>query len=128
MARTKQIDRKSTGGRAPAAPLSQRAGRITAPGSQSNGLAPGEHWVAHVIDKRMHRRNELDTESEEYFIIWWKRHGRQPRTWTKRSLLLAGGPKTELALVDDWCGVAGCRRTSSHTSRATVPLRLPQAP
>lgn len=72
-----------------------------ASGSQSNGLAPSKYWEAYVIDKRMHRRNEQDTQPEKFLVIWWKRHGRQPRTWTKRSLLLAGGHETEIDLVDD---------------------------
>lgn len=76
MARTKQTARKSTGGRAPAVSLQRRASRVTAPGSGGNGLAPGEYWVSHVIDKGLHTQNDKDLKPEEYLVVWWKKYGR----------------------------------------------------
>lgn len=102
MARMKQTARKSPGGKAPSVSLQRRASRVTAPGSRGSISAPGEHWVPYVIDKRLYTKDEDDHEPEEYLVPWWKKYGRQLRTWTKRSLHLAGGLHAELRLVDAW--------------------------
>lgn len=79
----------------------QQAIRKTVPGTclvKKNVPEP----VAHIVDKHMHTMNKEDLGPEEYRVIWWKRYSRQDRSWTKRSLLMAGGLVDGMDAVDLW--------------------------
>ena len=86
MARTAQTARKSTGGKAPRKQLAQLAAR--------KNREPEK--VAYIIDRKDEGGRSL------YRVVWWKRFGRQPKTWEPRSTLVAGELGPECDAVDQW--------------------------